>query len=162
MDANNQLKKESILSIYNSKNELSNIEQTLIDAAKSASLNAYAPYSDFYVGCALLLENGEIISAANQENAAFPSGLCAERSAFFYASSKFPDVKITMAAVYAKPKNGSLQSPAYMCGACVQSLSEHEHRFKNDIRFLLFSDDSKIYVAESTRTFLPFQFEFTK
>jgi cytidine deaminase len=79
---------------FENSNELSELENKLFDLAKESRLKAYAPYSKFLVGCAILLENGEIISGNNQENAAYPSGICAERTAIFYASAKFPDVKI--------------------------------------------------------------------
>jgi cytidine deaminase len=100
--------------------ELSQQEQELVNRAKAATSNAYANYSHFYVGAALLLGDGRIVIGANQENAAFPSGLCAERSAIFGAQSNYPDQPILTLAIAARNENGFLKSPISPCGACRQ------------------------------------------
>jgi len=90
---------------FKSRAELTETEQKLLERAKIARKNAYAPYSDFFVGCAVLLENGEIFSGNNQENAAFPSGLCAERTALFWIGANFPDQKIKKIFIVGGPKD---------------------------------------------------------
>lgn len=137
----------------------------LMDAAKAATLRAYAPYSHFHVGAAILLENGEIVAGANQENAAFSSGTCAERSACFYASSQYPGVpfrKIAIAA-YAEPAGNPTpvpppfqKAPISPCGACRQALLEYEARH-GDIEVILFGAD-KTYVLPSVKSLLPLCF----
>ena len=104
--------------------ELSQQEQELVNRAKAATSNAYANYSHFYVGAALLLGDGRIVIGANQENAAFPSGLCAERSAIFGAQSNYPDQPILTLAIAARNGNGFLKSPISPCGACRQVMRE--------------------------------------
>ncbi|MEC8537149.1 MAG: cytidine deaminase, partial [Bacteroidota bacterium] len=104
--------------VYDSQKALPNDVIQLIKAAEEAQKKAYAPYSNFLVGAALRLENGEIISGSNQENAAYPSGLCAERTAIFYASSQFPNQKILQMAVSAGSKTKPTKRPIPPCGAC--------------------------------------------
>jgi len=111
---------------YDRLDELSETQVTLINKAIKAAGSAYAPYSKYYVGAAVLLGNGEIITGNNQENAAYPSGLCAERVAIFYAGSQFPDVPATSIAIVAI-QNGSIQEePVTPCGGCRQVLCEKE------------------------------------
>jgi len=103
-------------------------DKELLDRAKMASEGAYAPYSNFNVGAAVRLSNGEIIAASNQENAAYPSGLCAERVAIFYAHAKFPDASVESIAVTASVGGHICETPTYPCGACRQVLAESEMR----------------------------------
>lgn len=98
----------------------------LLEAAREAAHRAYAPYSKFRVGAAALLDNGEVVSGCNQENAAYPSGLCAERTTVFYANAKYPDAKILRLLIYAETDNGPVLSPITPCGACRQVLLEKE------------------------------------
>ena len=112
--------------------ELNETEQTLIRKAMEATHNSYANYSHFYVGAACLLADGRIVIGANQENAAFPSGLCAERSAIFGAQSNYPEQAITTLAIAARNANGFLKSPISPCGACRQVILEMEDRYKQD------------------------------
>jgi len=137
--------------------ELPEIEKILIERAKSASANAYAPYSHFLVGAALLLENGEIITGNNQENAAYPSGLCAERTAMFYANANYPDVAVTTLAVAAQHAGGFLKDPIAPCGSCRQVLLETEQRYGKKLRVLLYGA-SEIAILETVKDLLPLSF----
>jgi len=137
--------------------ELPEIEKLLIERAKSASVNAYAPYSHFLVGAALLLENGEIITGNNQENAAYPSGLCAERTAMFYANANYPDVAVTTLAVAAQNAGGFLKDPIAPCGSCRQVLLETEQRYGKKLRILLYGA-SEIAILETVKDLLPLSF----
>ncbi|MES2656927.1 MAG: cytidine deaminase [Bacteroidota bacterium] len=152
------LTRESILEKFNTVNELSESDQLLLSKAKEASKNAYAPYSKFNVGCALLLANNEIILGNNQENIAYPSGLCAERVAIFHAGSNYPDIAIKAMAVTAFATGYEVTEPVMPCGACLQSISEFELRFKEPIKIILQGNTGSIYVANGTKNFLPFQF----
>jgi cytidine deaminase len=152
------VKRESIIQQFDSIEELNTVSKNLLLSAKEAAKNAYAPYSKFNVGCALLLENGEIILGNNQENIAYPSGLCAERTAVFYAGANFPTIPIKMLAVTAFAKNYEVNQPVMPCGACLQSISEIELRFTKPIQIILQGNSGPIYIAEGTKTFLPFQF----
>ena len=118
--------------------DLSAKEQQVIAAALKAAEKAYAPYSKFHVGAALLLYNGELITGNNQENAAYPDGLCAERVALFAANSNFPDSGLEMLAVAAMMNDVFLEEPVYPCGSCRQALLESENRFKKPIRILMY------------------------
>jgi len=137
--------------------ELPEIEKLLIERAKSASVNAYAPYSHFLVGAAVLLENGEIITGNNQENAAYPSGLCAERTAMFYANANYPDVAVTTLAVAAQNAGGFLKDPIAPCGSCRQVLLETEQRYGKKLRVLLYGA-SEIAILETVKDLLPLSF----
>lgn len=148
---------KSTLVDYNSSAELDKKMQELIENAKQAAEKAYAPYSKFKVGAAVLLENGEIIQGNNQENAAYPSGLCAERVAIFYANSKYPNVPIKSIAVTANTKEGFIKEPIPPCGSCLQVMLESERRSENSIQVILYGKE-KITVADSIKQFLPFNF----
>ncbi|MEG2849868.1 MAG: cytidine deaminase [Bacteroidales bacterium] len=141
-----------------SVNELSKEEQILFEKAIEATCGAYAPYSLFNVGAAVQLDNGEIISAANQENAAYPSGLCAERSTIFYAHSKYPNVPIVAIAIVAKVNGKLTATPTYPCGACRQVLSESQTRGKKPIKIIIGSA-GKIEIIDSVNDLLPFAFD---
>jgi len=148
---------KSVLIDYNSLAELDKKHQELIQKAKEASETAYAPYSKFKVGAAVLLENGEIIQGNNQENAAYPSGLCAERVAIFYANSKYPNIAIQAVAITAITGKGFIKDPIPPCGSCLQVMLESEKRSDNSIRVLLYGEH-KITVADSIKQFLPVNF----
>lgn len=152
----NQFQKLCITSefrVYDSENDLPELEKQLVAEAKKAFENAYAPYSDFFVGAAVLLDNGKIVAGNNQENAAYPSGLCAERVALFYAGANYPNVAIKAVAVYCKTKD--TPSP---CGACRQALSEYEIRYKKPIKVIMASSVGKITISESIAGLLPLAF----
>ncbi len=146
---------ETELEVYASENNLMPQEKDLLHQAKSAIDKAYAPYSNFLVGAAVLLENGEIISGNNQENAAYPSGVCAERVAIFYASSKYPGVAVKSIAVACKTQIQEASSP---CGACRQAIAEYEVRFKKPIRIIMAGQNGKVFVAQSIESLLPLMF----
>lgn len=137
--------------------ELSPQDQELIRAAIEATNNAYANYSRFYVGAALRLENGKIVIGANQENAAFPSGLCAERTAVFAAQANYPDSPIETLAIVARNEKGVLPNPITPCGACRQVILEIEDRYKKPIKILLYGTQ-KIYCVRSVKDLLPLSF----
>lgn len=137
--------------------ELSPQDQELVQAAIKATKNAYANYSRFYVGAALRLENGKIVIGANQENAAFPSGLCAERTAVFAAQANYPDSPIDTLAIVARNEKGVLSNPITPCGACRQVILEIEDRYKKPIKILLYGTQ-KIYCVRSVKDLLPLSF----
>ncbi len=148
---------ETKIVVY-SYDELPERYKTLVDEAKRITKNAYAPYSKFNVGAAILLENGEIVSGTNQENSAYPSGLCAERVTMFYANSRYPDVAPRALAIATFADGAFLKSPITPCGACRQVLLESELRYGKDIEVLLYGTDA-IYKVGSVRDLLPLSFD---
>jgi cytidine deaminase len=141
-----------------SPENLSKKEQQVIAAARRAAADAYAPYSGFRVGAALLLDNGELVRGNNQENAAYPDGLCAERVAMFSAHANFPEAAIVMLAVAAMKDGEFLEEPVPPCGSCRQALLESGNRFKIPIRILMFGQN-RIHIAGSVRDLLPLSFD---
>jgi cytidine deaminase len=142
---------------YQNINELAENEQNLLGEARKITKSAYAPYSGFHVGAAVLLNNGKIITGNNQENSAYPSGLCAERVALFYANANFPDSEVIAIAVSAV-KNGVLvDEPVKPCGSCRQALAEAEVRFEKPIRIIL-DGSSSIIVLNGMESLLPLSF----
>ena len=137
--------------------ELVEEDKILIDKAKAMTEKSYAPYSKFHVGAALLLSNGKIIGGANQENAAFPSSMCAERTAAYYAHSKYPDAKFEKLAIAASTDGKFTDSPISPCGSCRQVMLEMEHRYKRDITVYLCGRD-KVYKIDSVKDLLPLSF----
>ena len=138
--------------------ELSLQEQELIRLSRQMTEKAYAPYSEFFVGAAVLLENGEIITGSNQENGAYPSGLCAERVAVFAASAMFPGLPMKMIAVSATSTRLKLEEPVSPCGACRQVLLEYEILQQKPIKVLLSKEDGKILIIEKVHDLLPLSF----
>jgi cytidine deaminase len=137
--------------------ELPENDQHLLIEARRITALAYAPYSGFHVGAAILLENGMIITGNNQENSAYPSGLCAERVALFYANANYPDSKVKTIAISAA-KNGILVNESVKpCGSCRQALAETEVRFETPIRIILDGQDS-ILVLHGVESLLPLSF----
>lgn len=143
---------------FSSAGELSTEDKALLDAAVKATEGSYAPYSKFNVGAALRLANGEIVSAANQENAAYPSGLCAERSALFYAHSRYPDTPVLAIAIAAKTNGRLTSAPTYPCGACRQVMIESQNRGKKPVKVIIGSA-GKIQVIDSIEYLMPFAFD---
>jgi len=138
--------------------ELTPDEQELIERAIAATSNSYAPYSHFCVGAALLLENGVTLPGCNQENAAFPSGLCAERSAIFAAGAQCPDVSPVMLAIAARDTRGRLtKEPVSPCGTCRQVIVETETRFQRPLRILLYGQ-RRVFVMDGIRHLMPLSF----
>lgn len=137
--------------------ELSEAVRSLVDAARDATSNSYTPYSKFNVGAAVRLEDGTIIKGANQENAAFPVTMCAERAAIFNAQSNNPELAITEIAIAAKNANGFVKEPVTPCGSCRQVLLEMEYRYKRDIKIYL-CGASNVYEVKSVKDILPLSF----
>jgi cytidine deaminase len=143
---------------YSSEDELTKELQNLAKAAKKATNTAYSPYSKFNVGAAILLENGKIISGSNQENSAYPSGLCAERVALFYANSQYPNIAIKAIAIIAFHNKKELEQPIYPCGACRQVISESQSRQNKPIQ-VLFLGKKIIHFVENATYLLPLEFD---
>ena len=140
-------------------NELDAQEKSLMEAAIEATRRSYAPYSHFHVGAAVLLENDVIVTGSNQENIAYPSGLCAERTALFYANSQYPDLSVKALAITARTPDGELcHTPLTPCGACRQVMVETEKRHGKLMRVLLCGSE-EVYIAESARSLLPLSFD---
>lgn len=142
-----------------SYDQLDETEKLLFNKAMEIRNIAYAPYSNFTVGCAILLENGEIITGSNQENAAYPSGLCAERTTIFWTAANYPDVKIKKLFVIGAPREAVSSVPIPPCGACRQSILEYEAKQKEVIEIYFASLDGEIYKTKSIRDLLPFSFD---
>ena len=145
--------------VISGKNDLNEIEKKLYDTAFEVRENAYAPYSKFDVGCALLLENGEIVKGSNQENAAYPSGLCAERTTIFWTSANYPNMKIEKLFVIGAPKDAISSVPIPPCGACRQSILEYEAKQETPIEIYFASLNGEIFKTKSIRDLLPFSFD---
>jgi len=143
--------------VIESISKLPEMDKQLLDMAIRASEKAYAPYSAFKVGAAVLLEGGIIVTGSNQENAAYPSGLCAERVAIFSASSEYPNRIIEKIAVVSKDKNGELR-PVTPCGACRQVLFEYEIKQDLPIGMILVDEDQALMEFKDIRSLLPFGF----
>lgn len=137
--------------------ELPEAWQRLVEKAKESTQKSYNPYSNFAVGAALLLADGQVFCGANQENAAYPSGLCAERTVLFYANADSPDTPVEALAIAGFTNGSFTREPVSPCGACRQVILEAEHRFGQNIRILLYGEQ-EIYVFESARSMLPFCF----
>lgn len=138
--------------------ELSEMEQRLVTMAREATHRSYAPYSNFRVGAAILLDGGEIVTGANQENVAYPSGTCAERSACFYAHARYPEAKFVTIAIAAVGTDGEeVAEPVAPCGACRQALLEYEMLAGHDVRVILCGREC-FYLLPSVRSLLPLAF----
>lgn len=138
--------------------ELAASDLRIVEEAKAMTAHSYAPYSHFCVGAALLLSDGSVYGGSNQENAAFPVGTCAERSAFFYASAQKPDVAPVAIAIAAQTEGRFTNVPVSPCGMCRQALLEAETRFGTPIRVLLYGEEG-VYVVASIRDLLPLTFD---
>jgi len=153
-------KKEIITRVteYDSLEELANEDQILVQKSKEAALGAYAPYSHFHVGAAVKLDNGEIVIGNNQENAAYPSGLCAERVAIFHANAQYPDVAVTAIAISVYYNSNYISTPVPPCGSCRQVLLETENRYGRPIKVIL-AGEKLIQIIENARALLPINFD---
>ena len=146
-------------SIFENVNDLPPAVQNLMQKAVDVRKNAYAPYSNFRVGAAILLDNDEIILGSNQENAAYPSGLCAERVAIFYAGANFPNAKIKIIAISATSDSKINTTPIPPCGSCRQSIAEYEQRQETPIALYFMGETGEIAMSESVKNLLPFSFD---
>ncbi|MCP2026956.1 cytidine deaminase [Flavobacterium sp. HSC-32F16] len=149
----------SSFTIYDNINELSQDIQDLMNQAVEIRKKAYAPYSQFRVGAALLLDNGKVIAGSNQENAAYPSGLCAERTAIFYAGSAYPEAKILKMAITAASDTNQTQAPIPPCGSCRQSIAEYEIKQETPIEIYFMGEIGEVYKSASLKNLLPFMFD---
>ncbi len=127
-----------------------------MESAFEAREKAYAPYSEFLEGAALLLDNGEVVSGNNQENACYPAGLCAERTAIFYASAKYPDAKMIAMAITARAKNKKTTTPIPPCGVCRQAIAEYEIRQKSPIALYFMGECGEVLKSESLENLCPY------
>lgn len=156
-----KISKLSILTefdVYQSTKELDKKDAELLLEAQKMVKTAYAPYSEFHVGAAVLLENGKIITGNNQENAAYPSGLCAERVAIYYAGAQYPNVGIKAIAITVKSKNFVVKEPLSPCGACRQAIAEYENKFEKPIKIIMSGEKGAVYIAKSIESLLPLMF----
>ena len=144
-----------------SKDELSQEETSLMSQAFEARSKAYAPYSKFTVGAAILLDNGIVVQGSNQENAAYPSGLCAERVAIFQAGAIYPNAKIVKLAITAASDSNPTLSPIPPCGACRQSIAEYEFKQDTPIEIYFMGESGEVYKSNSINNLLPLSFDKT-
>jgi cytidine deaminase len=155
------MKKEFLsleLTVYESEAELSSEDASLLEGAIKAREDAYAPYSEFKVGAAVLLANGKVVIGNNQENASYPSGLCAERVAVFQAGARYPGIPLLKIAIAAGSSEKPLTKPAAPCGNCRQSIFEYEDRQGSPIEILLLGGEGKVYKCPSIQGLLPLAF----
>ena len=152
-----ELELKSVIKVCN-MDELSAEEKHLVELAIEATSRSYAPYSKFHVGAAVRLDNGVVIIGCNQENAAYPSGLCAERTALFAAGAQYPDVPVRMLAIAARGTHGELEDePVPPCGSCRQVMIESETRANAPMRILLYGK-KYVYVIDGIRKLMPLTF----
>jgi cytidine deaminase len=151
----------TVLTVYNDINELTSEVHELMLKAIEIRKKAYAPYSRFRVGAAILLDNGKIVLGSNQENAAYPSGLCAERVAIFQAGAIYPDAKIIKIAITAASDTNPTLSPIPPCGACRQSIAEYEFKQDTPIEIYFMGETGEVYKSNSINNLLPLTFDKT-
>jgi cytidine deaminase len=144
---------------FENSSELPADIQDLMEQAVAMRKKAYAPYSKFRVGAALLLDNGQLVFGSNQENAAYPSGLCAERVAVFQAGAMYPEAKIVKMAISAASDTNTTQAPIPPCGACRQSIAEYEFKQDHPIEIYFMGEIGPVYKSDSLKNLLPFTFD---
>ena len=145
--------------VFESKEELPKEIITLFQEAEKARDLAYAPYSNFQVGAAILFENNTIVTGSNQENAAYPSGMCAERVAIYHGGSQYPDLKIKALVITAKSNTKTVDKPVGPCGACRQSIAEYEMKQEKDIAIYFMGEVGKVVKSNSLKDLLPLSFD---
>ncbi|WP_179345382.1 cytidine deaminase [Winogradskyella ursingii] len=150
---------ETKLKVYEGPEHLNEEIQQLMNAAIEARDNAYAPYSKFHVGTAILLDNNKVVIGSNQENASYPSGLCAERTAIYYAGAKYPNAKILKMALTASSQNQVTDKPIPPCGACRQAIAEYELKQDQPIEIYFMGAKGKVVKSDSLSNLLPLLFE---
>jgi cytidine deaminase len=143
---------------YISAAELAIADRELLERAHETTYSSYAPYSNYHVGAAVRLANGMIFTGSNQENMAFPAGLCAERVAVFAAASAFPEVPFAAIAVTARAESFEVSDPVSPCGMCRQAIVEYELKFGNKIRVILGGNSGPVYIIQGMGTLLPLAF----
>ncbi len=144
---------------YDNHQDFTEQEQQLFATARKACLNAHAPYSKFQVGAAVLLADGQVFEGNNQENAAYPSGLCAERVAIFQAGATYPEAKILKIAISAASDTNTTKSPIPPCGGCRQSIAEYEFKQEQPIEIYFMGESGEIYMSNSVKNILPLSFD---
>lgn len=144
--------------VYDNINELAQVEQELCKKAETAMLSSHSPYSKFKVGAAVLLGNGNVVLGSNQENVAYPSGLCAERVALFTIGANYNDQIIKTIAITAKSEQFNIQNPVTSCGACLQTMSEYENRQSKEIEVLFYCLGGQIIKVKGIKSLMPFGF----
>ncbi|MCP9201591.1 cytidine deaminase [Gramella sp. GC03-9] len=149
----------SRLEVYESIDEIPDSVKVLMEKAAEVRDNAYAPYSEFKVGAALLLDNDEVVVGSNQENASYPSGLCAERTAVYYAGARYPEADILKIAITARSLKRQILSPVPPCGACRQALVEYEVKQDRPIEIYFMGESGKVVKAYSIGDLLPLVFD---
>lgn len=154
-----EVKIESKLYVFETLEELPKDVLMLMNKAFEAREKAYAPYSNFHVGAALLLDNDKIVTGNNQENASYPSGLCAERTAIYYAGSQYPKTKVLRMAISAGSKNKTTSIPIPPCGACRQAIAEYEIKQNEPIEIYFMGETGKIIKSDSLSNLLPLVFD---
>lgn len=154
-----EIKIESTFTVFDNLEELPQEISFLMQKAIDARKHAYAPYSKFSVGAAILLDNNEIITGSNQENASYPSGLCAERTAIYYAGAQYPDVKIIRLAITAGSKTKLTMEPIPPCGGCRQAISEYEVKQDAPIEIYFMGETGKVVKSDSLANLLPLVFD---
>ncbi len=146
------------LTTFESIEELSEADKNLMNLAVAARKKAYAPYSNFQVGAAVLMANGEVVIGSNQENASYPSGLCAERVAVFQAGALYSNERILAIAISATSTNYIVDTPAAPCGNCRQSISEYEVRQQKPIAILMMGETGQVLKCDAIADLLPLAF----
>ena len=149
----------SNFTIFDNIDDLPANIENLVENAKKIRLTAYSKYSNFSVGVSVLMDNGQIINGSNQENAAYPSGLCAERTALFYANSKYPNSNIVCLAIVAGSMSKINETPIAPCGGCRQVISEFETKQSSPIGVYFMGEKGKIVYSNSIENLLPFKFD---
>jgi cytidine deaminase len=154
-----EIRIETKISVFESFDDLSDSEKGYMNKAIEIRKKAYAPYSKFLVGAAIVLDNGTVLQGSNQENAAYPSGLCAERVVIFYAGANYPNNKIVKMFISAAPSNREATSPIPPCGSCRQSISEYEVKQDLPIEIYYMGSNGPIHKSDSLKNLLPFMFD---
>jgi len=154
-----EVKIESTFTVFDHIDELPKDAATLMHEAITARKKAYAPYSKFSVGAAILLDNGKTITGNNQENASYPSGLCAERTAIYYTGAQYPDAKILKMAITAGSKTNQTIAPIPPCGACRQAIAEYEVKQDAPMEIYFMGETGKVVKSNSLANLLPLAFD---
>ena len=147
--------------VFEDQTQLPENIQSLMQQAIEIRKKAYAPYSHFRVGAAIALDNGKIVLGSNQENAAYPSGLCAERVAIYQAGAIYPDAKIVTIAISAASDSNPTLSPIPPCGSCRQSIAEYEFKQDAPIEIYFMGESGEVYKSNSINNLLPLSFNST-
>jgi cytidine deaminase len=147
---------------FSSFEELNRKDLELLQEATKAAETSYSPYSSFSVGAAVRLANGQVFKGSNQENAAYPSGMCAERVALFYAQAACPDVPAESIAIFASSSEFKLEQPVTPCGSCRQVIAENESRHHSKIRIIMGNNNSHVQIVEGIESLLPLMFMLEK